>query len=578
MDGITITLNGKAATVPPGISILEAAKRNGIFLPTLCNHPDQRVKANCRVCVVEVEGIRGLVASCSTPVAPGMKITTNSPRVRETVRTIVELILADHPQGCLTCIRSGNCELRQLAAKVGLKDVEGEKTQLNLPLDESTPALVRDPNKCVKCGRCAEVCHHIQGVGILYSHNRSADICVSPEYGKKLSEVACVLCGQCALSCPVGAIHEKDDTDSVWEALADPKKHVVVQVAPAVRVSIAEEFGKPPGEISTGRLVSALRELGFDRVFDTDFAADLTIMEEGHELLKRLETGGALPMLTSCSPGWIKYIEHYYSELIPHVSTCKSPQQMFGALSKTYYANISAIAPENIFVVSVMPCTAKKFEASRPEMNSSGFRDVDAVLTTRELSRMLFQQGVDFERLADGGFDPPLGISTGASAIFGATGGVMEAALRTVYEVATGKTLGRLEFTDVRGMDGVRSSSVSLPDRVLNIAVAHGLSNAKQVLEMIKSGEANFDFIEVMCCPGGCVGGGGQPYGTTNEVRQKRIGALYQIDEAMALRKSHENPAIRKLYEEFLHAPLGEMSHKLLHTGYQSRALYELNR
>lgn len=576
METVHITLNGKVLEVPSNISILEAAKQNGVFLPTLCNHPDQRVKANCRVCVVEVEGVRNLVASCSTPVAEGMKITTNSPRVRETVRTILELIFADHPQECLTCIRNGNCELRQLAAKLGVKDISGERRQNSMPLDESTPSLVRNPNKCIKCGRCAEACHNIQEVGILYSHNRSTDVCVTPEYGRQLSEVACVLCGQCALVCPVGAIHEKDDTDLVWDALADQAKHVVVQIAPAVRVSIAEEFDQPSGEIATAKLVAALRNLGFDRVFDTNFSADLTIIEEGHELLHRIKGGGVLPMITSCSPGWINYVEHNYPELLPHVSSCKSPQQMFGALAKTYYAKISGIPPENIFVVSIMPCTAKKFEAARPEMRSSGWRDVDVVLTTRELGRMLRHEGIDFNALPESEFDLPLGISTGAGAIFGATGGVMEAALRTVYEVVTGETLDTLEFKGVRGMEGVKSTSVEMLGQKINVAVAHGLANAKKIMEMIKAGEADYSFIEVMCCPGGCIGGGGQPYGADNEIRKKRIEALYKVDESMPIRKSHENPAVKKLYDEFLGVPLGSLSHELLHTKYRNRSFYNL--
>jgi len=396
MQTINITLNGKVTAVAPEITILEAARQQGIDLPTLCHHPDQRVKANCRICVVEIEGVKNLVPSCSTRVTAGMNITTNSPRVRETVRTILELIFADHPQECLTCIRNGNCELRQIAAKFGVRDIQGEKRKHSFSQDFSTPSLVRNPDKCIKCGRCAEACHYIQNVGILYSHNRSTEISISPEYGKQLADVACVLCGQCALVCPVGAIHERDDTDRVWEALADPQKHVVVQVAPAVRVSLAEEFGFPSGEIATGKLVSALRSLGFDRVFDTDFSADLTIMEEGHELLDRIANGGILPMITSCSPGWIKYMEHYYPELIPHLSTCKSPQQMFGALAKTYYAQTSGLEAKDIIVVSVMPCTAKKFEAERPEMNASGSQDVDIVLTTRELGRMLQHEGIDF--------------------------------------------------------------------------------------------------------------------------------------------------------------------------------------
>ncbi|RJE48860.1 MULTISPECIES: NADH-dependent [FeFe] hydrogenase, group A6 [unclassified Dehalobacter] len=572
MQNINITLNGKVTAVAPEITILEAARQQGIDLPTLCHHPDQRVKANCRICVVEVEGVKNLVPSCSTRVTAGMNITTNSPRVRETVRTILELIFADHPQECLTCIRNGNCELRQIAAKFGVRDIQGEKRKHSFSQDFSTPSLVRNPDKCIKCGRCAEACHYIQNVGILYSHNRSTEISISPEYGKQLADVACVLCGQCALVCPVGAIHERDDTDRVWEALADPQKHVVVQVAPAVRVSLAEEFGFPSGEIATGKLVSALRSLGFDRVFDTDFSADLTIIEEGHELLDRIANGGVLPMITSCSPGWIKYMEHYYPELIPHLSTCKSPQQMFGALAKTYYAQTSGLEAKDIIVVSVMPCTAKKFEAERPEMDASGSQDVDIVLTTRELGRMLQHEGIDFRMLPEAEFDSPLGISTGAAAIFGATGGVMEAALRTVYEVVTGKTLTDLNFTTVRGMTGVKEASVDLAGMEVKAGIAHGLANAKKILEMIKAGQSDYTFIEIMCCPGGCIGGGGQPYGTTNEIRARRIEALYQVDENMPLRKSHENPAVQELYQDFLLEPLGELSHRLLHTQYCSRS------
>ncbi len=570
-ENIAIRLNGNHITVPSGITIMEAAKRNGIKLPSLCHHPDQRVKANCRVCVVEIEGRKNLVPSCSTVVEEGMSILTNTLRVRETVKTIVELILADHPQECLTCIRNGNCELRQLSDMLGLTVIQAEKKEKRLPLDLSSTALVRDNNKCIKCGRCAEVCHHVQEVGILYSHNRSTDICVSPEYGKSLSEVGCVLCGQCVLSCPVGAIYEKDQTSEVWSALDDKRKHVVVQTAPSIRVSIAEEFNSPPGEISTGKLVGALRALGFDKVFDTDFTADLTIIEEGHELIHRLQNGGVLPMLTSCSPGWINYIEQYYPELLPHVSTCKSPQQMFGPLAKTYYSQLSGIPAEDIFVVSIMPCTAKKHEAQRPEMNDSGYRDVDVALTTRELGRMLRSAGIDFNTLLESEYDDPLGISTGAAAIFGATGGVMEAALRTVYEVVTGKELEEVEFEDVRGMEGIKEAEVDLAGTPVKVAVAHGLAHAKQIMESIKSGENDYTFIEVMCCPGGCIGGGGQPYGSTNAQRQKRIDALYRVDRNMEIRKSHENPAIKKLYEEFLIEPLGEKSHHLLHTSYTNR-------
>ncbi len=567
---ISITINGFTTEVDPGTTILEAAKSLGFFIPTLCHHPDQQVKANCRICSVEVEGASQLMTACSTTVQDHMVVKTNTPRVRETVQTILELIFADHPQECPTCIRNGNCELRQLAARYGLSDIQGEKVSAYAPLDLSTSALVRDPNKCIKCGRCAEVCHHIQEVGILYAHNRSSDACITPEFGKKLSEVNCVLCGQCILACPVGAIYEKDDTDKVREAIHDPQKHVVFQVAPSVRVSIAEEFGMSPGKISTGKMVNAIRKLGADRVFDTNFTADLTIIEEGHELLHRLQNGGVLPMITSCSPGWINFIEGFYPELLPHVSSCKSPQQMFGAVAKTYYAEKAGIPADRIVVVSVMPCTAKKHEAARPEMADSGFRDVDLVLTTRELARMLIHDGIDFGFLPDDQFDSPLGESTGAAAIFGATGGVMEAALRTVYEVVTGQELARLEFDEVRGMDGVKQATVDLNGTTVKVAIAHGLAHARKIMDMIKSGQADFTFIEVMCCPGGCIGGGGQPYSTTNDVRRARIESLYEIDSAQPIRKSHDNPDIQTIYRDFLMAPLGEKSHHLLHTTYQA--------
>ena len=570
---IDITINGAKVNVPESVTILEAAKMHGIKIPSLCHFPDQRVKANCRVCVVELEGSKNLVPSCSTPVREGMKVRTTSARVRETVQTILELIFANHPQECLTCIRNDNCELRELAAEHGIREIKADMSTPLLPLDTSTASIVRDPNKCIKCGRCAEVCHHVQTTGILYSHYRGINGAITPEYGKTLSEVACVLCGQCILVCPVGAIHEKDDTAAVWAALENPQKHVVVQVAPAVRVSIAEEMGQAPGTIATGKLVTALRRLGFNKVFDTDFTADLTILEEGNELLHRLKTGGTLPMITSCSPGWIKFIEHNYPEQLDNLSTCKSPQQMFGALAKTYYAQQSGIDPKDIVVVSIMPCTAKKYECTRPEMNSSGYQDVDHVLTTREFGRMLRQAGVDFAVLPDGAFDNPLGMSTGAGAIFGATGGVMEAALRTVYEVVTGKELEKLEFESVRGLEGVKEATVDLDGLPVKVAVAHGLGNARKVMDKIKAGEADYAFVEVMACPGGCIGGGGQPYVTKKETRMARMDAIYQVDEDMPLRKSHDNPAVQQLYKDFLKEPLGEMSHHLLHTHYTKRGL-----
>ena len=587
MATVNLTIDGQTVEVPTGSTILEAAQVLGIDIPTLCYHPDQSIKAVCRVCVVEVEGQRVLQPACAYPVSEGMKVKTNTARVREARRTVIELMLAHHPQDCLQCERNLNCELQALAHRLGVREVAFPRVERDLPLDELSPSLIRDPNKCINCRRCVSVCHEIQGVGMLDSVNRGFDTVVSTPFSRGLVELSCVNCGQCALVCPVGAIVEKDDTESVWAALADPAKHVIVQTAPAIRVSIGEEMGLPPGGRVTKRLTTALRRLGFDRVFDTDFSADLTIIEEGSELLERLSTGGTLPMITSCSPGWIKFIEHYYPDLLGHISTCKSPQQMFGALAKTYYAEKAGIDPKDIVMVSIMPCTAKKFEAGRPEMTDSGYADVDIVLTTRELGRMFREAGIDLLDLPEEEYDAPLGISTGAAAIFAATGGVMEAALRTVYELVTGTELVDLEFKDVRGLEGIKSATVELPlkeaavtqdDSIDNpkalevkVAVAHSLKHARLLLEKIRAGEADFHFMEVMCCPGGCIGGGGQPIPTTNEERKDRIKAIYEEDADMPLRKSHENPAVQTLYEEFLIKPLGEKSHKLLHTHYQAR-------
>jgi len=572
MGMVNLTINNKKVSVPEGTSILHAAKQTGITIPNLCYHPDQEVKANCRVCVVEVEGSKTLQASCATAVKEGMVVRTNTKKVRDSRKVVIELLLANHDMNCPSCSKNNHCGLQEIAANLGVRESRFENVLKLQEIDDSSPSIVRNQNKCIKCGRCIQMCNKVQGLAILDYIGRSDDVEVKPAFGWYLADVACVACGQCSVVCPVAAITEKEDIEKVWEAINNPSKTVVVQTAPAVRVSLGEEFGMDPGEIVTGKLVAALRTLGFDKVFDTDFTADLTIIEEGNELLQRIKEGGTLPMLTSCSPGWINFIEQYYPELLPHLSTCKSPQQMFGALAKGYYAEKIGRSPEEIFSVSIMPCTAKKFEADRDEMSLDGENpDVDVVLTTRELAKMLRQAGVDFNQLEEEEYDAPFGLSTGAAVIFGATGGVMEAALRTVYEVVTGKTLESLDFKGVRGLEGIKEAEVYLDGTKVKVAVAHSLSNARKVMELIKSGKAEYAFIEIMCCPGGCIGGGGQPFGGTDELRLKRIEAIYKADGDLPIRKSHENPAVKQLYEEFLGEPLGEISHHLLHTHYHSR-------
>lgn len=579
MEMVELTIDGQKIKAPKGSTVLEAARSAGIKIPTLCHLKDINEIGACRVCVVEVQGARSLQASCVLPVSEGMVIRTNSPAVRESRKTTVELLLSDHKRECLTCVRNTNCELQNLAEELGIRDIpyEGEKSKH--PIDDFSPSIVRDAEKCILCRRCVSACSKLQGVAVISPNERGFETVIAPAFNQSLNDVACTMCGQCINVCPVGALKEKEEIDKVWEALADPEKHVVVQTAPAIRVSLGEEFGLEMGSPVMGKMVAALRRLGFDKVFDTDFTADLTIMEEGHELLERLEKGGKLPLLTSCSPGWVKFCEHYYPEFLENISTCKSPQQMFGALAKTYYAEKAGIDPSKVFVVSIMPCTAKKYEAQRPEMRDSGYQDVDVVLTTREAARMLKEAGIDLKTLPEEEFDEPLGISTGAGAIFGATGGVMEAALRTVYEVVTGKELENLDFVEVRGVEGIKESEVELNGKKIKVAVAHGLANARKVLDMIKNGEAEYHFVEIMCCPGGCVGGGGQPIVTAQErwerdYREVRGKAIYEVDKNMPLRKSHENPAVKALYEEFLGKPLGEKSHHLLHTHYTPRSKY----
>ncbi|MGB4725877.1 MAG: NADH-dependent [FeFe] hydrogenase, group A6 [Thermogutta sp.] len=582
---VRIYINDQEYDVPAGTTILCAAKKAGIRIPTLCFVEGLRPIGACRVCVVEVEGVRNLVASCSTPVAEDMRIHTHTARVRRARRAVVELLLSEHNGECQTCERNGQCELQSLAAELGIREVSYRGEKARKRIDISTPALQRDSGKCIKCRRCVSVCNEMQHVGALFPQFRGYQTIIGPALGRDLASVPCVQCGQCAAICPVGAISERDHVEAVWAALDTPENHVVVQTAPAIRAALGECFGYPPGTLVTGKMVAALRRLGFDAVFDTNFAADLTIMEEGTEFLMRLRKAyvegqqDVLPMFTSCSPGWVQYLEFFHHNLLPNLSTCRSPQQMFGAIAKTYYAKKLDKRPEDIFVVSVMPCTAKKFEASRAEMNAGGVRDVDAVLTTRELARMIRIAGIDFQSLPDEEMDAPLGLCTGAGVIFGHTGGVMEAALRTVYEVLTGEDLPTP--TLLATLDGIKEAEITLKNVrpewsflegvTLRVAVAHGLGNAEKLIRAIEAGERQYHFVEVMACPGGCIGGGGQPRFTDNRVRLARIAAIRKEDAGKPLRKSHQNPQVKQLYEEFLGEPLSERSHKLLHTHYIAR-------
>jgi iron-only hydrogenase group A len=603
---VNLTINGSPVQAAEGSTVLLAARQAGIQIPTLCYLENVQAIGACRLCMVEIEGARTLIPACVAPVTEGMKVSTRTQRVRDARKTVMELLMSDHAGDCKTCDRNDDCEFQALARDLGIRQVSWPGAVNPSHIDTSTPALVRDTGKCVLCRRCVTLCNAVQDVGALFPQHRGFKTVVGPAFGGDLDTVTCVQCGQCSAVCPVGAISEHDETGKAWAALDNPVKFVVVQTAPAIRAALGEEFGFAPGTLVTGKMTAALRRLGFDGVFDTNFTADLTILEEGTELLRRLKAAilgpdhdvqgdhhdahahaapGPLPLATSCCPAWIKNCEHFHPDFLPNLSTCKSPQQMFGAAAKTYYSRRIAKHPSDVFVVSIMPCTAKKFEAARPEMEASWQRDVDVVLTTRELARMIRQAGIDFANLPDEQMDQPMGMSTGAADIFANTGGVMEAALRTAYEIVTGRALpfDGLRVTPIEGMEGIKEAALTFSDVVpewsflegvtARVAVAHGLANANQLVDRIRSGKAAYHFVEVMSCPGGCIGGGGQPRMTTDAVRKSRIEAIYREDQGKGLRKSHENPQVRAAYEAFFQTPNSDLSHRFLHTGYFGRDL-----
>ena len=579
MKTINVKINGMDVAAPEGSTILEAAKLANIKIPTLCYLKEINEIGACRICVVEVKGARSLVASCVHPVSEGMEIITNSQKVIDSRKRTLQLILSNHDKKCLSCVRSGDCELQKLSNDLGITDENhfaGDSHQYDL--DTSAIHMVRDNNKCILCRRCTAVCEHNQGVQVIGPNERGFNSNIGSAFEMGLGETSCISCGQCIIVCPVGALYEKDNTQEVFDAIADTSKYVIVQTAPSVRVGLGEPFGMPIGTNVEGKMVAALRRLGFDKVFDTNFGADLTILEEANELIERINTGGTLPLITSCSPGWINYCEHYYPDMLDNLSSCKSPMQMFGATAKTYYANKIGVSPENIFMVAIMPCTAKKLEVGRDDQNAAGVPDVDVSLTVRELAKMIERADIDFISLKDEKFDNPLGISTGAAAIFGATGGVMEAALRTAVETLTKEELPDVKFDDVRGLKGIKEASYDVAGMTVNVAVASGTANAKVLMEKIKSGEKDYHFIEIMGCPGGCVNGGGMPQVSANiknstDVTAKRASALYTMDEANTIRKSHDNPAIMHLYEEFFEKPGSHKAHEILHTSYAKRKI-----
>ncbi len=581
MDTVRLTIDKKEVVVPKGTTILDAAKSVGIIIPTLCymKLEDLHFENNpgaCRICVVEVEGRRNLAPSCKTPCTEGMVVKTHTPRVMNARKTVMELLLSNHPAECLTCSSNGYCELQRLAHELGVRQIRYKGEMSNFEIDRS-PSLVRNMNKCIMCRRCETMCNSIQTVGALTAVNRGFQAAVSTAFERDIAGSTCSYCGQCVSVCPVNALSGRNTQQPVLDAIADPTKVVIAQTAPAVRTALGRDFGYEPGTLVTGKMVSALRELGFDYVFDTDFGADMTIMEEGTELLQRLQKylkgeEVKMPMMTSCCPGWVSFVEQHYPEMRDHLSITKSPQQIFGALAKTYFAQKLGIDRKNLVVVSIMPCLAKKYEASRPEMGVDGNQDVDISIYTRELARLIRYANINFNELPEGEFDHPMGESTGAGVIFGTTGGVIEAACRTAYEIHTGQELGKVDFEELRGLDGIRSATIDFGDVKLNIGIAHGLGNARKLIEEVKNGTSPYHAIEVMACPGGCIGGGGQPFHKGRmEVLRKRQNALYRADKEMPLRKSHENPYVQKVYKEFLGEPCGPLAHKLLHTHYFDR-------
>jgi NADP-reducing hydrogenase subunit HndD len=584
MDTVKLKINGIEVEAPQGATIIEAARLAGVRIPTLCYLKGINAIGACRICLVEgTEGgrpMRGLVAACVYPVSEGMEVFTNTPKVIQSRKNTLELILSNHRMDCLSCPRNGNCELAALAKEYGVDQYRfGDGRDIPVDLDTSSPHLVRDNSKCILCRRCVAVCRQNQYVAVIGTNERGFATSIGSAFDVKLAQTSCINCGQCITVCPTGALSVKDDTDKVWDAIQDPSKHVVVGPAPSVRAQLGECFGEKMGTNVEGKMVAALRRLGFDKVFDVDTAADMTIMEEGTELLERVKNGGTLPLITSCSPGWVKFCETYYPDFIPNLSSCKSPQQMYGALMKTYYAEKEGIDPKDIFVVSVMPCTAKKFEIGREDESASGYADIDVSITTVELANMIKRAGLDWDSLPDEEFDPAFGLGTGAGHIFGATGGVMEAALRTVYEVVTGENAPTVDYKEVRGTEDIKEATYDIGGMKVNVAVTSGLANAAKLLDSVRSGEKNYHFIEVMCCPGGCVNGGGQPdvpgyVRSSVDVRALRAKALYKEDEASTFRKSHDNPVVKEIYKSYLGEPGSHKAHELLHTTYAARKKY----